>query len=249
MKTKSQHRKDLWIIVIGRSNIAKSSQSLDLMIKRLRASGFGVQGLEPRSLQTSRLMDRWFNTVLGGRFARFCRKHKTFGGALRKAAKAFWLAGHPSRWDFSRFSRATRTQNEERAKDLQTLLRDWRVRYPSRQVHLFAHSAGGIVASWLEQEPNVASIACFGYPFKHPRLNEEPFRTAHLEGIRKPFLIIQGSRDAYGNVEAATRYPLSPNIRLFPIKANHNYDRLKPRLFVRCLRQVSRHFRQAARPR
>jgi hypothetical protein len=241
MNTDVRSHKDRWIVVVGRDNIAKSSRSLEQMIKDLSALGFSVQNLEQRHVVTSRLMNSWFEGLLARRVAVFCRQRESLGRWIRRAIKALWLVFHPSSWDLSRFSEK-KTYNEERALDLRSLLRHWRAQHSSRQVYLFAHSAGGIVSSWLENEANVVSLVCFGYPFKHLENSEEPFRTMHLKHMRKPFLIIQGDRDSYGTKEKARQYELSASIRIVPINANHSYDALTPETYRGCLELVAQHF-------
>ena len=243
MNIDSQSEKDRWIVVVGRANIAKTSRSLEQMIQALRALGYSVHNLEPRHVVTSRLMNSWFEGLFAGKLAAFCHQHQRFGRWIRRAFKSLWLVCHPSRWSFSRFLK--RTYREERALDLRSLLRHWRAQHPTRQVYLFGHSAGGLVSSWLETEANVASLVCFGYPFKHPEQGEEPYRTAHLKHIRKPFLIIQGDRDAYGTKEKARQYELSDSVRIVPINASHNYDAMAPELYRDCLALVARHFGEA----
>lgn len=240
MKTDTPLGHDAWIVVVGRANIAKSSRSLELMIKDLRKRGFSVQNLEPRQVQTARLMQGWFVSLFGGRLAMLCNRFGTFGSWVRKAFKALWLACHPSRWDFSRSPKGT--DNEQRADDLRLLLRHWKRHHPSRKVHLFAHSAGGIVSSWVEAEPNVTSLVCFGYPFKHPQKPEELFRTVSLKHVTKPFLILQGDRDAYGTSKSAAQYDLSVSIKVVSVASNHNYDHLPPDLYRQCLELVAGRF-------
>ena len=239
----AQSGKDHWIVVVGRDNIAKSSRTLEQMIQDLSALGYSVHNLEPRQVVTSRLMRHWFEGILAGRVATVCCQRESLGRWVRRAIKALWLIFHPSRWDFSRFSK--KSYREERALDLRSLLRHWRVRHPSRQVHLLAHSGGGLVSSWLENEANVESLVCFGYPFKHPDQGEEPFRTMHLKHMHKPFLIIQGDRDSYGTKEKARHYELSACIRIVPINANHSYDSMAPETYRGCLELVAKHFSEA----
>jgi hypothetical protein len=54
---------------------------------------------------------------------------------------------------------------------------------------------------------------CLGYPF-HPPGRPEQLRTAHLETLRTPALIVQGTRDPFGTPAEVAGYRLSPSIRL-----------------------------------
>jgi len=111
---------------------------------------------------------------------------------------------------------------------------------------VFAHSAGGIVACRVEDQPNLRRVVCFGYPFKHPQHGEEPFRTSHLQHMRKPVLMIQGLRDEYGNAQQAQRsYKLSDSICLVDIDADHNCDDLSAGEYQRTLKQVVEFFKES----
>jgi predicted alpha/beta-hydrolase family hydrolase len=77
-------------------------------------------------------------------------------------------------------------------------------------------SLGGRVASLVADElfddGAIAGLVCLGYPF-HPPAKPENLRTAHLEHLRCPALIVQGERDPFGSRAEVERYPLSPAIR------------------------------------
>lgn len=74
-------------------------------------------------------------------------------------------------------------------------------------------SMGGRMASMLLQESNARGCICMGYPF-HPPGKLEKLRTAHLETINKPVLILQGERDAFGTREEIGTYDLSAQVQL-----------------------------------
>jgi predicted alpha/beta-hydrolase family hydrolase len=62
-------------------------------------------------------------------------------------------------------------------------------------------SMGGRVASLLADElyaaGRIAGLVCLGYPF-HPPGKPDQLRTAHLQALACPTLIIQGERDPFG---------------------------------------------------
>lgn len=89
-----------------------------------------------------------------------------------------------------------------------------------------SHSAGGIIASTLADDSNIFGIICFGYPFKHPDKGEERYRTKFLKDIKKPFLVIQGTKDEYGGADVQNRYKLSPYIEFEFVEATHEYENL-----------------------
>jgi predicted alpha/beta-hydrolase family hydrolase len=74
-------------------------------------------------------------------------------------------------------------------------------------------SLGGRMASLLADEVAARGLVCLGYPF-HPPRKPERLRTAHLEPMRTPTLIVQGTRDPFGGPEEVAGYRLSPAIRL-----------------------------------
>lgn len=74
-------------------------------------------------------------------------------------------------------------------------------------------SIGGRVASMVADELQVPGLVCISYPF-HPPTQFDQLRTAHLEHLRTPTLIVQGTRDPYGVPEEVASYPLSPAIEL-----------------------------------
>ena len=73
----------------------------------------------------------------------------------------------------------------------------------------------GALQAWLGDTLHnagaVAGIVCLGYPF-HPPKRPESLRTAHLEALKVPTLILQGERDPFGTVEDVAGYDLSTSI-------------------------------------
>jgi predicted alpha/beta-hydrolase family hydrolase len=94
-------------------------------------------------------------------------------------------------------------------------------------------SMGGRVASMvadeLHGEGKVAGLLCLGYPF-HPPGRPGQLRTAHLETLATPALIVQGTRDPFGTREEVSGYRLSPAIEVFWLE-DGDHD-LKPRKAV-----------------
>jgi predicted alpha/beta-hydrolase family hydrolase len=76
-------------------------------------------------------------------------------------------------------------------------------------------SMGGRVASLIADEffarQRIAALVCLGYPF-HPPKKPEQLRTAHLEHLACPALIVQGERDPFGGRGEVEAYRLSPAI-------------------------------------
>ena len=71
-----------------------------------------------------------------------------------------------------------------------------------------------MVAAAMEAEgAALRGVVCLGYPF-HPPGKPEKLRTEHLETLKTPTLICQGTRDTFGTREEVPAYPLSEAIRL-----------------------------------
>ena len=75
---------------------------------------------------------------------------------------------------------------------------------------------GGRIASILTSEKthtDIAGCICLGYPF-HPPGKPEKLRTAHLQEIDTPCLIIQGTRDPFGKKEEVRDYDMDSRIQI-----------------------------------
>jgi uncharacterized protein len=72
-------------------------------------------------------------------------------------------------------------------------------------------SLGGRMASMIADAAGVRGIVCLGYPF-HPPGQREKLRIAHLQALRTPALILQGTRDPFGSPAEIAGYPLDPAI-------------------------------------
>jgi predicted alpha/beta-hydrolase family hydrolase len=87
-------------------------------------------------------------------------------------------------------------------------------------------SMGGRIASMVADDSAVLGVVCLGYPF-HPPGKPENTRTKHLENLRTPTLIMQGTRDTFGLQREVGSYKLSPAIRIEWIEdGDHSF---KPR--------------------
>jgi predicted alpha/beta-hydrolase family hydrolase len=87
---------------------------------------------------------------------------------------------------------------------------------------------GGRIATQLAAAggvPDVSGLVLSGYPL-HPPGRPDERRDKHLPGIRKPMLIVQGSRDAFGTpaeIEPIAR-KLSPPATLHVVEGgDHSF--------------------------
>src|SRR5215217_1862781 len=91
-------------------------------------------------------------------------------------------------------------------------------------------SMGGRVASMVADELHlagkIAGLLCLGYPF-HPPGKPENLRTLHLETLKTPALIVQGTRDEFGTSDEVAAYDLSGTIDVLWLE-DGDHD-LKPR--------------------
>jgi predicted alpha/beta-hydrolase family hydrolase len=86
---------------------------------------------------------------------------------------------------------------------------------PGAPLLIGGKSMGGRVASLVADELHaagrIAGLVCLGYPF-HPPNQPGKLRTAHLEGLACPALIVQGERDPFGPRAEVAAMRLSPAI-------------------------------------
>jgi predicted alpha/beta-hydrolase family hydrolase len=65
----------------------------------------------------------------------------------------------------------------------------------------------------IADEAGVRGLVCLGYPF-HPPGKPAGSRVKHLETLRTPALIVQGTRDTFGRPEEVEQYKLSKKIKI-----------------------------------
>jgi predicted alpha/beta-hydrolase family hydrolase len=91
-------------------------------------------------------------------------------------------------------------------------------------------SMGGRVASMVADDlfadGRIAGLLCLGYPF-HPPGKPAQLRTSHLEVLKTPALICQGTRDEFGTRDEVAGYKLSDQIDILWLE-DGDHD-LKPR--------------------
>ena len=83
-----------------------------------------------------------------------------------------------------------------------SLILETMLRVPSARQHLFigGKSMGGRMATQLaaaDASLPLAGLVLLGYPF-HPPGKPDKRRDAHLPSVRRPMLVVQGSRDTFG---------------------------------------------------
>ncbi len=136
-----------------------------------------------------------------------------------------------ARFEFP-YMRARRLQGKGGAPDREpVLLETWReaikLRGGGTNLIIGGKSLGGRIASMVADEMKVRGLVCLGYPF-HPPGKPERLRVKHLETMRTPALILQGTRDTFGRREEVEDYKLSKHVRIVWIEdGDHSF---KPRV-------------------
>lgn len=113
---------------------------------------------------------------------------------------------------------ARREGKKSGAPDRQPVLIDYwheviRFHGPTDRLVIGGKSLGGRIASMVADDSSVRGLVCLGYPF-HPPGQPQRTRTRHLETLRTPALIVQGTRDPFGTLEQVATYGLSKAIRV-----------------------------------
>jgi len=214
------------LLFIRRSNRQKNSVPLQELLNKLVLDDYLLlwpeTEAENRDQSTSEFLDSKSQKILQ-RFDQLLGKQNSLlKKSLRRLVKGLILLCYPSQWSF--FLRWQK--NHPLADDVRLHRQVIRTFAKGKSVNVLSHSVGGVIASYLVDEPNLQKIICFGFPFKNPERGEELYRTRELRLMSKPFLIIQGRRDEYGGLGVESRYDLSPAIRLEFVDSNHEYENL-----------------------
>ena len=135
-----------------------------------------------------------------------------------------------ARFEFP-YMAARRTAGTRKGPDRPgVLMQTWKdvVRSLGSAQHLVigGKSMGGRIASMVAEEVGARGLVCLGYPFHAAGKPDKP-RIAHLEKLKTPTLIVQGTRDSMGKPDEITSYKLSSNIDIHWIDdGDHSF---KPR--------------------
>jgi predicted alpha/beta-hydrolase family hydrolase len=122
---------------------------------------------------------------------------------------------------------AKRQQGGKRPPDPQpVLLKTWHAvieKLGAEGLIIGGKSMGGRMASMVADEAKVHGLVCLGYPF-HPVGKPEQLRVEHLKTLKTRALILQGTRDPFGNREEVEKYELSRAIEVHWLEdGNHDF--------------------------
>jgi predicted alpha/beta-hydrolase family hydrolase len=154
--------------------------------------------------------------------------------AMTAAAKALAAAGlRVARFEFG-YMAARRTGERRPPPKAESVMPEYVAAIdalqPKGKLIIGGKSMGGRVASMIADEMHaagkVAGLVCLGYPF-HPMGKPTQLRTKHLERLKCPALIVQGTRDIMGTSEEVAGYKLSKAIEILWLE-DGDHD-LKPR--------------------
>lgn len=213
---------DTLLLMIGRRNYNKKSNTIDSLISSLHSPELSVAWYESKSAITGKFLDDNYLRLTESKLGELLRRNTITEAITRKAIKALILLTHPRHWDY--FSSATRSHTKQ-AERLRLVLH---AIGKDKRIYVVSHSAGGILTSLVNDESAIRKSICFGYPFKHPNKEHEPARVRQLEHLKKPFLIIQGRQDAYGGTDVLERYKMSPSVSMLFIESDHDYEQIGP---------------------
>lgn len=210
------------LLFMGRNNQQKQSIPLEELVTRLPKEHYLLVWPESKNQATSQFLMKKSKRLLLCLDWAFDPNDCLLKSYLRRCIKTLILIFYPSKWDYFLHS----LTNSEIDHQTQVARQEIATLGKNKAISVFSHSAGGIAASNLLTKTNVKNAICFGYPFKHPDREDEPYRTINLQTAEKPFLIIQGKCDVYGGQEVKNLYPLSPNIEFEFVQATHEYENL-----------------------
>lgn len=134
-----------------------------------------------------------------------------------------------TRFEFPYMARR-REDGKRRAPDRGPKLQMWF----REQVAALAHvptlviggkSLGGRIASAIVDDVGAAGLLCLGFPFHPTGKPENRDRVARLKTVQTSTLIIQGSRDSFGNREQVRGYRLPEHIQVHWLEdGNHSFE-------------------------
>lgn len=197
------------LIILQRDNLSKDAELIQYLVQSLGPLFTSVVYFDPYATHTSVFLDPQ-NKLVG------------LPTWVRKPYKALLLLRYPSHWlYFLTWFKSTEVPIADRCKKLTEYI--VQLKQEGQKVFVLARSSGGRVASLIADKVGIEKIVCLGYPFKHPEKNIEPERYTHLEYMKTPILILQGSRDIYGGIEIQDTYPMSDAISFEFVDTDHDF--------------------------
>lgn len=94
---------------------------------------------------------------------------------------------------------------------------------PETEITLIARSAGGIVCAHVCAHVKIKQVICLGYPFFHPELGEQAYRTKPLLSLQTRFAIFQGKNDEYGGEKVTLKLAQFSKVVIHFLNTNHDF--------------------------
>jgi uncharacterized protein len=208
------------LLIIGRSNFIKGSIPLQSISHLLSRSNYTLlwygQEIYPKTQYLRKII-------------RALVPNKYLLSLIRNFISIILFLKHPSQWNYIWSNKHFLLQGSwlnslyQNFNETQKLHHFIQCFDKEKEITILSHSSGGRISSSIANELEIKKLICFGYPFKHPNEDEDLTRTMHLKNLKTPFLIIQGTKDEYGGIDAKTQYELSSSITLFYLKTNHDF--------------------------
>ena len=196
------------VLIISRESFRLDDSLMRRLIGSLSNEDIRVIHYEDQAALTTRLIDRNYFRQQSQR--------------IRQILKALHLLIFPTHWrHFSSAYRRRMRSINFRVMALQELIQ---FLGSANNITLIGRSAGARVATLAADLTGVRNVICLGYPFKHPKESADPARYTHLAGLATPCLILQGTRDSYGDSDAVPHYTLSPSVRINWVNTYHSFN-------------------------
>lgn len=223
------------VVLIGRSNGEKRSNTFPKIVQRIEGQGFPVFSFKSDRSKYSEKINLRLMKISPEIAANVDGSHPLYLRAVRFCIKGALVVAGKQRWSF--IKAALQTPSATAAQELERFIDA----LPLDHIHLIGHSAGGIAATKISRNPKVRSVSCFGYPFKHPQRPAEEYRTKHLSSISKPLLIVQGISDEYGAADDHSDVVLPRECRIVTLDCDHDYSDLSELDFDKVWMALSHH--------
>lgn len=99
--------------------------------------------------------------------------------------------------------------------------------YPKKNIWIGGKSMGGRISAIISTYIDIKGVVVFGYPF-HPIKNIDKLRLSCLKDEGPPILIIQGTRDKFGNRNEVKKYKINKKNEIYWIEGgDHSFNTLK----------------------
>ncbi len=198
------------VVLVGRDSSQRDEVLNHVLVRFLQAQGVRILWEDPAGA--------WLYALRRFQFS-YAWLPSLLRVLSRRVVQFAFILLHPSYLKY--LYHRSRLAVEQRADLLKSRLKFLK---PDPPLVLLGRSSGARISTLLADELAVSKVICLGYPFQHPEIGDEPARYRHLESLRTPTLIIQGTADEYGGRDVITRYPVSGEVEWCFIETDHNFD-------------------------